>query len=140
MQEVSLRLTSVAMNEVTVQVRNDLATDIILLSPRAPSRELDRGGCRIRISTKVDKNIRPFAFTPELLTVRSGQKATFRVRLDPVMLAVSCSSWTVIADYAYLRPDDVAPFQGRVSQEFWEHAVAHQQVVSSESTVSPATP
>jgi hypothetical protein len=137
MPDVTLHIASVDRDEVTVAVRNGSAVDIVLLSPRAPSRQLDESGCKLKLSSAVDRNIRPFAFTPELVTLRAGQEATFRAALAPVALAESCSTWTVSADYAYLKPDEVDSFRGRTSHEFWEYVIDHQQIVNGAGMATP---
>ncbi|MEO8383369.1 MAG: hypothetical protein ABI779_27180 [Acidobacteriota bacterium] len=137
MRDVTLRIAAIERDEVTLTVLNGSTADIVLLSPHAPSRQMDEGGCELRLSSKIDRNIRPFAFTPELVTIAAGKETIFRATLAPVSLVESCATWTVSADYAYLKRDEVESFKKRTSHEFWEYAIDHQRIVNGSGKATP---
>ncbi|HXA20256.1 MAG TPA: hypothetical protein VN380_24980 [Thermoanaerobaculia bacterium] len=133
---VTLNVIAAERNAVTVGVRNDTAGDVVLLSPIAPSRLVDEGQCRLTLSTKIDHQIRPFAFAPTLVVLARGGEMRFRSILDPLLLSGGCSRWSVSAEYAYLSRDEVEGFRGRTSEDFRQYVLKHQQIATATVTLA----
>lgn len=132
---VEVTVISAESQAIVVGVANDSGNDVVLLSPATPSRMVNEDRCAVDLSTKIDERIRPFAFTPQLVTLRDGEKRQFRAALHPLRLSEACAHWRVVAEYAYIRPDEVDRFRGRAAEDFREYVLKNQQIVSTSASV-----
>jgi hypothetical protein len=128
---IAVKVLSANTDAIVISVRNDSRKDIILLSPLTPNRTVDQDACTLRLSTKIDDIIRPFAFTPQLVAVRGRTEQRFRVLLHPVRLSTTCGAWHVMAEYAYVDSDLIERFSSPVSEEFRQHILRSQHLVAS---------
>ena len=115
---VEIKVVAAGWDSVVIGVRNHSRNEVVLLSPATPSRQVDEDKCAVYLSTRVDERIRPYAFTPELVTVTRGSEMKFRASNHPFRLSKRCGRWDVTAEYAYIRPDEVENFAARPSEEF----------------------
>lgn len=133
----SVSVVSVERGAVVVEVHNTTSENIVVLSPEAPSRQMDEEQCVLIISTKVTDDVRPYAFTPTLETVEAGSARRFRAVLGPVALsAKSCAEWTINAEYAYVRPAAVATFTGRPFEDFRQYVLRNQKVMTASAKMA----
>ncbi len=134
-QVVSLHVVTAQKDAIVVRVRNDTEHDVVMLSPDSPSRQVDGKRCTVSLSTKVDDRVRPFAFTPRLITIQSGTEIEFRAAIHPYKVSTTCREWIVTAEYAYIRPEDVERFAGKASEDFRGHVLRNQQIVTTTASV-----
>jgi hypothetical protein len=123
---LTIGVVAVQQDAVTLNVKNDSGRDLVLLSPAEPAREVDEARCAVRLSTKVDERIEPFAFTPRLITVRARTEMRIRAELRPLTIPASCKTVVVSLEYAFLRADEV----DKRGEDFRRYVLAHQQVVT----------
>jgi hypothetical protein len=129
---IVLRIVSIERRAIVLDIVNKTNDEIVVLSPEAPTRQVDDGRCALIISTKVVDGVRPYAFTPMLETVRAQSVRRFRAVLDPISLAdSSCAGWSVDAEYAYVLRSDVAMFKGRAFEEFRLHVLKNQKLLTA---------
>jgi len=133
---LTVKVASASGDLVVVSVRNDSPRDVVLLSPMTPNRIVDPGACTLKLSTKLDDIIRPFAFTPELVILRSGAEQRFRVLLDPAYLPKTCDTWSVTTEYAYVNSDEIAGFRSKPSEELRQHILRNQHVATATDLVA----
>jgi hypothetical protein len=132
----SLNVVSAERGAVVVEVRNATSENIVVLSPEAPSRQVDEGQCVLIISTKVTDDVRPYAFTPTLETVEAGSARRFRAVLDPVALSSKCKEWQINAEYTYVLPAAVTTFKGRPFEDFRQYVLQNQKIMSASAKMS----
>lgn len=126
----SLDVISAERDAVVVEVHNGTSEEIVLLSPEAPTRQIDEEQCVLIISTRVTDDVRPYAFTPTLERVDVGVTKRFRAVLTPVALSTkSCTAWTISAEYAYVLPEAVTTFKGRPFEDFRQYVLRNQNVI-----------
>jgi len=121
---------------VLLSVENGTDRDIVMLSPAAPSRQVDEAHCTVKLSSKIDERVQPFAFAPELVTLRRGAKVQFNAPLYPLSLSKACARWTVDAEYAYVTPQDAAGYSENGSEEFRQHVLRVQQVATTTESIT----
>ena len=137
-RNIEVKVVAAEREAIVIGVRNHSRNDVVLLSPATPSRQVDEDKCAVYLSTKVDERIRPFAFTPQLITVPGGSETKFRASIHPLSLSKPCSRWHITAEYAYIRPDEVEKFAGRPSEEFRQYVLRNQQIVTTSESVTIA--
>jgi hypothetical protein len=132
----AVRVISADMHTISIEVKNDSGSDLVLLSPETPSQTVDEETCIVTLSTKIDPQIRPFAFRPKLVTIRRGSELRFHVVLYPANLSKTCKRWTILAEYAYLRPEIVVRFGGKQPEDFRQHVLQSQQLMTTTAPMS----
>lgn len=130
---LDLRIRSVQRASIDAEVRNNTAEDLVFLNPEAPTRQVDDSECVLILSTKVLDDVRPYAFTPRLERVDARSSRRFTAILEPISLSPSCSQWSVKLEYAYVLPKDVEDYKGRPFEDFRQHVLRTQRVVSASS-------
>lgn len=129
---LELRIVTIERGAIGLEVINETSEEIVVLSPEAPAQQADAERCVLLISTKVTDDVRPYAFTPKLESVGAGAVRRFRAALAPVSLtSKTCTEWTVDAEYAYVLPSDVAMFKGRAFEDFRQHVLKNQKVLTT---------
>lgn len=128
--DVVVSVVSLERDAIDVLVSNNTDEDIVLLSPRAPTRRVDEKQCTVTISSVVEGNTYSFAFTPTLRTVRAGSATRFRANLAPLVLSGDCREWSVAARLAYVNGAEVRRFRGRTSVEFHRYVLTNQRIAS----------
>jgi hypothetical protein len=128
---IDLRVVALWPASVDVEIQNGSGEHVVFLNPEAPTRQIDEARCELILSTKVLDDVRPYAFTPRLEHVSAGSTRQFRAMLEPMTVPALCSKWTVRVEYAYLLPDDVENFEGHAREEFRQHVLTNQRVVST---------
>jgi hypothetical protein len=133
----SVNVLSVERGAVVVEVHNTNSKNIVVLSPEAPSRQMDEERCVLIISTTVTDDVRPYAFTPTLETVEARSARRFRAVLAPVALPEkSCTEWTINVEYAYVWPAAVATFKGRPFEDFRQYVLRNQKVITASAKMA----
>jgi hypothetical protein len=136
----SLTVISAERGAVVVEVHNGTSEEIIVLSPEAPSRQIDEEQCVLLISTRITDDVQPYAFTPTLESVEVGATKRFRAVLEPVALSTtSCTAWTIDAEYAYVLSEALATFKGRPFEDFRQYVLHNQKVVRASAKLSVRT-
>jgi hypothetical protein len=135
---VKLEILSLARDTVSLKVTNRHSSDIVLLSPESPRRQLLEHQCLLNISTNVDGRFRPFAFTPALVVVGARSSTSIRVRLAPGRMTSRCRKWKLAAKYAYLSADEIAEFRGMSNTEIYRRVMTAQRIVFAETVLSVA--
>ncbi|HJQ35971.1 MAG TPA: hypothetical protein VKB93_02420 [Thermoanaerobaculia bacterium] len=112
---------------VDVRITNRSASDIVLISPNIPNRQVDEERCTQLLSTKVQEWIQPYAFTPELVELKAGEAQTFAVEVQKGTLA-ECRDWRVDIEYAYVPSKEARAAQQQGTANFREYVLRHQQI------------
>lgn len=133
---LTVKVISATKDAITIKVRNNSGDDLVLLSPEAPAREVDKDACHVKLSTKVDDRIRPFAFTPQLVSVRGGSETQLRAVLLPLVIPESCADVLVSVEYAFIRPDEVERFRRKPSEDFRQYVLRNQRLVTTSQRVT----
>lgn len=133
---VATIVMSAQRDSIVVEISNRTNGEIVLLSPGAPVRQLDEQTCAVRLSTVVDNLLRPFAFTPDLVTVRANESRRVRVPLAPLAVPIKCLNLKVTITYAYVSPAGIARFQDKTSEEFRQYVLRNQRITSTEAIVA----
>src|SRR5258706_7854103 len=101
LRDPAVAVISARPDAVLVEWRNG-SEDIVLLSPGLPNQSRDEERCVVTFFGKIDENILPYAFTPQLMTVRAGQHLRFYSAIfPPGLTSAKCAVWTIEAEYAY---------------------------------------
>jgi hypothetical protein len=132
---VSVHVVAAHKDAIIIRIRNDTARDVVMLSPESPNRQVDEKRCTVRLSTKVDDRVRPFAFTPHLITVRRGTQLEVRAPLHPYELRTTRQKWLVTVEYAYVRPEDVERFAGKTTEDVREDVLHDQKTITTTVSV-----
>ncbi len=132
---VAVRAISATAETIIVGVKNNTEDDIVLLSPQAPGRMVDRRSCTVKLTTRVNARPRPLAFTPTLITLRGGAENQFLANLTPLRLSRTCEQWTVRLEYAYILPADMKSVT-LGTEEFRRRVLRTQQVIRGRGVVT----
>lgn len=132
-REVVMRIVSLEREAILMSVTNNTAHDVVLLSPEAPTRQVDGPKCAITVSTVADRQTYAFAFTPTLHRVRARSATRFRATLKPLTVSRQCQEWNIEARLAYLTDEEVQRFRTKSSAEFHGYVLAQQHVVTVHS-------
>ena len=138
LRDPAVAVVSARPDAVLVEWRNG-SEDIVVLSPGLPNQSRDEERCVVKFFGKIDENILPYAFTPELMAIRAGQHLRFYSAIFPPGLTSSkCPVWTIEAEYAYIDGADVEFFRRRDPEEFRQHVLKVQRVIRTTGHVRPA--
>jgi hypothetical protein len=135
-KSATLTVVAIEHGAISVEVHNATSENIVVLSPDAPSRQVDAERCLLILTTKVTDDLRPYAFTPVLRPVEAGSARRFRAVLTPVAPAPKpCREWTITAEYAYVGQVAAITFNGRPSEDFRQYVLANQKIMRASATM-----
>jgi hypothetical protein len=129
---VRAEVTRRSADAIEVRVANNSPMNILLMSPASPNREADEKQCMLRLSTKIQEWIRPYAFTPDLIEVKAGSTYTVSVgRIPPT--PATCTDWRVDLEYSYVEAKAALDARRIHSDDFRQYVLKHQQVAKMAS-------
>jgi hypothetical protein len=120
---------------IEVRLTNNTMTDILVISPNRPNREMDDQGCKLLLSTKVQEWIAPYAFTPELVQIDAGKSRTFLLEFSESRSA-KCREVKIDVEYAYLHAKEARAAKLRDEPNFRQYVLSHQKIAHT-TTSSP---
>jgi len=119
-----------SVNTFNVEVVNRSSVDMLLISPTRPNRQLDPERCTLLLSTRVQKWIQPYAFTPDLVQIKAGEVKTLSLELRE-KVPPNCREWNINLEFAYVPAKEGREAHKRKSADFRGYVLENQRIAQT---------